>query len=158
MVTPLETLQEGYPLRLARIGALLLGDLYDPDATSSGDVMHPTRVAAEAILNGGAPHVTLVIRVRSGSGLPDADKRERMQQWLKKRAQQGTGIVWLEGDGFWAAAFRGLLSAFLLATGRRSLFTIVASAEALRDVAGLDDAQHRAIEAFFAEAHPVAAE
>ncbi len=156
MADAIEVLQDGYPLRLARAGAIVFADLWDPDPSNSPDIMAALRDLVEVILED-HPRGTILLRVRSGSGLPDSQKRARMERWLRERGSSGEGIIWLEGEGFWAAAFRALLSAFLMATGRRALFTIVPSLDALVAAAELDDAQRQAVTAFFVQAHPAEA-
>ena len=111
----------------------MLVDLFDPDAADEPeDLMAPVRAAADAVLEERGS-VLLVIRVRRGSGMPGDEKRAAMSRWVRSHSEKADaeGIVWIEGVGFWAGAFRGVLSGVMFATGRRRVVGVVASRDEL---------------------------
>ena len=75
-----------------------------------------------------------------------------MSAWLQAQSQHLRAVVWLEGDGFWPAAFRGLVSTFIMATGQRSTITIVGAGDELIEEARLRGAEAAGVRAFFADA------
>lgn len=122
--------------------------------------MAPVRAVADEVLEERGS-VLLVIRVRRGSGMPGDDKRAAMSSWVREHSEKADaeGVVWIEGVGFWAGAFRGVLSGVMFATGRRRVLGVVASQDELvTRVAATRPLHDGVIREFYDVPHPGEAE
>jgi hypothetical protein len=137
---------DSYPSRWATHGDLVLVDLLEDTKDHPVDAMDAPRRELELILakRGSA---RLMIRVRAGNVPPAEWKREAMIQWIRNHSNHIKTVVFLEGEGFWNAAFRSLLSSLILLGNYRGHVSIAGGTikKALDDFLGkepyLDAAQ-----------------
>ena len=150
----LSVLDADYPARLATKGRLVLVDLLEENASGEGDAMARTRGVAERLAAERRQKVFIGARIRRGSGLPDTDRRQAMVDWLRRNEGVVHAYVWLEGDGFWAAAFRSVIAAFLIASGQRRVATIVGAETDLLAALAEVGVGGEETQAFFDVPHP----
>jgi hypothetical protein len=139
---------EDFPVRVAIIEDILLVELYDLEVNSPQDPMEVVRKSAQELLVNYSK-VKVFICIRSGSKLPPSWKRDAMSRWFREYGKRLESIVCLEGEGFWNAAFRGLISSIILASGKSQHFTIESAMKpALKRLVG-ENAKHTQAETFF---------